>query len=41
MFYGLSNQQIDLAKQQLDGVINSYQKGEMIIEENSIVLAMN
>jgi CRP-like cAMP-binding protein len=37
MFYDLSDQQIKLVKQQLDGVIKSYQKGERIIEENIIV----
>lgn len=37
MFYDLSEREIKLAKQQLDGVIKSYQKGERIIEENLIV----
>ena len=36
IFYGLSEQQIELAKQQLDGVVKPYQRGEIIIEENAI-----
>ncbi|MGH4140873.1 Crp/Fnr family transcriptional regulator [Clostridium sp.] len=37
MFYGLSDQQINLAKQQLEGGVKSYKRGEIVIKENAIV----
>ncbi|HNR03535.1 MAG TPA: Crp/Fnr family transcriptional regulator [Bacillota bacterium] len=37
LFSGLSDRQIKLAKQQLDGVINSYREAEVIVEEDAIV----
>ncbi len=40
IFNSLTDNQINLAKQQLEGVIISYQKGEMIIEENAVLKDM-
>ncbi len=37
IFYGLSDKQINLAKQQLECILKSYKKGEIVIKENSIV----